>query len=66
MTAAKLTKLLAHITREVNRKAEIDIADIKAAIPDRIETEMVEILSLEDEINSDEIALKRVREVMRR
>jgi hypothetical protein len=66
MTRAKLRKLLAHVTREVHRRAEIDIADIRAAIPDKIESELVETLSLEDELNSDERSLARIRRAMRR
>jgi hypothetical protein len=66
MTNAKLRKLVNHVTADVKRRAEIDIADIKAAIPYKIEDEMVSWLQLEDELNSDEVNLKRVREVMRR
>jgi hypothetical protein len=65
MTNAKLTKLIAHVTAEVKRKAEIDIADIRNSIPDKIESELVETLSLEDAINSDELSLARIRRAMR-
>jgi hypothetical protein len=66
MTDKELRKLHAKTTAEVKRKAAIDIADIRAAINDKIESELVETLSLEDAINSDELSLARIRRAMRK
>jgi hypothetical protein len=66
MTTKQLTELHARVSAEVHEKAAIDIADIQAGIDDKIETELVELLELADEINADEPALKRVQKVMRK